>query len=231
MKFFESLKALFPRSQGFSLTQEKSYRGFIKGLSHLPEDVRKELEAVYGDLWPETTRATAEWESQFGVLFSSEQYGQNSADILTSLWQMNAGGQSASYLQSILIKIIPTVLVVENIPVKNPRDANEVIQACNRNKTMCCGNRKAVNAYRLGDAKFVPSVIKNNAEGIYDIPINTQYWETCFFVCGSILRNAYNEIILVEKVQVDAKWKEYIEYMILKIKPVQTTAVVFIEWI
>lgn len=227
MRFFEVLKSLMPRSRAFSLTKENNFRGFLKGLSLLPEDVRKELELVYGDLWPSTTRAAAKWKKQFGVV--SAQYGRN-VDILTLLWQMNSGGQSAYYMEQILKKIIPAIKVIENVPTKNPRDANVVVTAVCGNNKMCCRNRIAVNAYRIGDESFEPFVIKNDSEGIYDIPIDTRYWETCFFICGSILRNIYGQIILVRKIQVDKKWKEYIEYMILKTKPVQMTAVVFIEW-
>lgn len=230
MRFFEVLKALMPRSKAFSLTKENNFRSFIKGLSYLPEDVRKELELVYGDLWPSTTRSGDEWEKQFGVVFGS-QHGHDQVDILTVLWQMNSGGQSAYCIEQILKKIIPNILVVENIPVRNPRDANVAITAVCGNNKMCCGNKIAVNAYRFGDELFTPSVIKNDSEGLYDIRVDTRYWESCFFLCGSILRNAYNEIILVEKIQVDIKWKAYVEYMILKTKPVQMTAVIFIDWV
>ena len=38
------------------------------------------------------------------------------------------------------------------------------------------------------------------------------------------------KIVYCQKLTVDAKWKPYIEYLILKIKPVHTGVIVFIDW-
>jgi hypothetical protein len=37
--------------------------------------------------------------------------------------------------------------------------------------------------------------------------------------------------MLVRKLEIDAKWQNYLEYLILKFKPVQTKAVMFVEYI
>ena len=57
------------------------------------------------------------------------------------------------------------------------------------------------------------------------------------FTHDSCLLNYYvfinnnNNIMLVRKLEIDAKWQNYLEYLILKFKPVQTKAVMFVEYI
>lgn len=204
---------------------------FVKGLSVLPDDVKKETEGIFLDMFPETTRALSEWEKQFAVLFASEQYGEKRRDVLSALWQANTGGQTAEYLQKLLQKIDKKILVVENNPVKNPRDANAVLAAVCGQKTTCCGSKAALCGYKRGDADFIPGVIKNDSESVYDIPVDSRFWEQYFFVCGNVVKNSLGEIIYCQKIQIDKIWKEYIEYLILKIKPVQMGCLVFIQWV
>lgn len=231
MSFFESLRKLFPRSKAFDMTQETTLRKFVKGLSALPDDVKTSTENVYMDLFPESTRALSEWEKQFAVLFADEQYGDTRAGILQSLWQANTGGQTAEYLQSLLQKVNSKIKVIENVPVKNPRDANAVLACICNYKAAVCGNKVLNCSYKLGDSEFTPAVIRNDSESVYNIPAESEFWENCFFVCGGVIRNSIKEIVYCQKLDLDKKWKPFVEYLILKIKPVQTTAVVFINWV
>jgi hypothetical protein len=95
---------------------------------------------------------------------------------------------------------------------------------------MRCGNRKAVCNYRRGNIGFTPTIIQNDATADYNIPFDADYWEFCFFVCKSAVRNQRGQILYIEPLQIDAVWRNYVEYLILKIKPVQSTAIVFIDW-
>lgn len=231
MTFFNALKALFPRSKSFNLIHDAPLRRFVKGLSYLPDDVKTEMEKVYLDLFPDYTRALDEWEKQFAVLFADEQYGDTRYGILKSLWRVNRGGQTAEYLQELLRQVDNRILVLENNPVKNPRDANAVLAAICGYKTAVAGNKACCCGYKKGDADFVPAVIKNDSENVYDIPIDAAYWENCFFICGGVVRNSIGEIVYCQKLEINKKWKPFIEYLILKIKPVQTAAIVFIKWV
>lgn len=230
MSFFKVFKLLFPKVKSFELVFETKLKKFIRGLSVLPEDAKTEMEKVFLDLFPETTRALDEWENQFSVLFASEQYGENRVGVLKALWQANTGGQSLKYLQSVLQSVIPEIRVFENNSIKNPRDANAVFSCMCGQEWSVCGNKKLSCGYKDGDDKFVPAVIRNNSEQIYDIPIDKQYWENYFFVAKDVIRNKRQEIVYCQKLTVDAKWKPYIEYLILKIKPVHTGVIVFIDW-
>lgn len=230
MKFFLMLKLLFPKSRILNFINDTLLRKFAKGLSSLPEDVRHESDLVYMNLYPSTTMDIDAWEKQFGVV--SE--GQSDADrrkILVALWRSTTGGQSASYLQNILSAIDPNIKVVENVPVTNPRDSFMRIFAVCSNEAMCCGNEKGCCSYRRGDDLFVPRILRNDTEELYSIPNDPLWWEPCFFVCREVEYNNNNNIMLVRKLEIDAKWQNYLEYLILKFKPVQTKAVMFVEYI
>lgn len=230
MSFFDVFKLLVPRGRAFNLVYDSKLRRFFKGMSFLPEDVKNETEKVFLDLFPETTRAFDEWEKQFSVLFASEQYGDNRVGILQALWKANIGGQSLQYLQSVLQQIAPEIKVFENCPIKNPRDANSVFGCMCGQRWAVAGNQKLNCGYKDGDSEFTPAVIRNNNEQTYDIPVDTTFWENYFFVAKDVVRNSRKEIIYCQKIVLDKKWKAYVEYLILKMKPVHTGAVIFIEW-
>lgn len=229
-QMFAAIKNLFPLSKAFQLFADNNKRKLIKGLSRLPENIRSEIEMVYGDLFPDTTRFPEKWESVFAIFFKEEELIKR-REILDSLWKINqGGGQTALFLQDVLQKIIPNIMVIENVPVKNPRDGNiATLSVCNY-KTMRCGNSKAVAYYRIGDPDFVPSVLQNDSSDLYSISDNPYFWGNCFYICQSIDRNSRKEIIFIKKIKIEKKWKNYIEYLILKLKPVHTTAVLYIEW-
>ena len=230
MRFFETFKNLFSHSRAFEHYVNNNKRKLIKGLSYLPENVRQEAELVYLDIFPDSTRYPDKWEDVFGVLFTEAEL-EKRRDILDSLWKINRGGQSGEFLQDILQKIDDTIHVFENVPLRNPRDSNIAYPSCCDNKVMVCDNRRACCDHRIGDETFIPTLLMNNISEVYNFPNNSAFWQTCFFVCQSVTRNSRNEILYIERLQIPGIWKNYIEYLILKIKPVHTTAVLFVEWL
>jgi hypothetical protein len=229
LKFFEAIKSLFPISRAFQLTVNNNKRKFIKGLAVLPETVRQEMELVYFDIFPDTTRFPEKWEKTFAILFTNGEIIKRRS-ILDSLWKINGGGQSAVFLETILQSIDNNIKVVENVPICDPRITLSVYVAVCGNKTMRCGNNRARCSYRLGNGDFTPSMLRNDVIEFYSLPDDERYWAYCFFVCKNVLRNSNHEIIHIEKLNMDMIWKNYIEYLILKIKPVHSTAIVFIDW-
>lgn len=229
-RVFDAIKNLFPLSKAFQLFADNNKRKLLKGLSALPENIRAEIESVYADLFPDTTRFPEKWESVFAILFQEDEL-EKRRDILDSLWKINQGGQSALFLEDVLRKIDDDIRVIENIPLRNPRDSNVVqLMVCDE-KIACCENEKAVCDYRIGDEQFIPDILQNDTTGPYTIPNDSRYWEFCVFVCKSVVRNVRNQIMHIEWLEIDSRWKNYIEYLILKIKPRQETAVMFIKWI
>jgi len=228
-KYFEAIKQLFPRSRAFELSADNSKRKFFKGLSELPEDIRREAELAYLDLFPETTRFPDKWERVFALLFTEAEKVKR-RDILDSMWKTFAGDQSTSFLESMLQRIDPRIHVIENIPVSNPRHSGIVILCVCGHRTMVCGHRKAALGYREGHETFVPTIIKNDATTEYNIPEDGRYWENCFFVCDSVRRSQHQTILYVNPLKINAVWRNYVEYIILKVKPAHTTAIVYIDW-
>jgi|GEM_PF-646364 len=229
-KYFEAIKQLFPRSRAFELSADNSKRGFFKGLSELPEDIRKEAELAYLDLFPETTRFPDKWERVFALLFTEDEK-EKRGDILDSMWKAFAGGQSTSFLEMMLQRIDPRMRVVENIPAGNPRNPGIVVLSVCGHYTMRCGHRRAVCRHRLGNEGFLPTIIKNDATTEYNIPESGAYWENCFFVCASAIRDRHQNILFVEPLKISGVWKNYVEYITLKVKPAHTTAIIFIDWV
>jgi len=230
LRFFDAIKNLFSHSRAFQLFVDNNKRKLVKGLSFLPENTRQEAELVYFDIFPDSTRYPEKWERVFGVIFTEAEQ-EKRRDILDSLWKINRGGQSAIFLEEILQKIDSAIRVFENAPLRNPRDSNIAYPSCCDNKIMVCDNKQALCDFRLGDENFIPTLLMNDISEPYSFSTDPKFWETCFFVCKSVVRNNRNEILFIERLQIAAIWKNYIEYLILKIKPTHTTAVLFVEWL
>jgi hypothetical protein len=229
-RFFEAVKALLPQSRACAHFADNNKYRFMQALSVLPEDIRTEAERVYRDLFPETTRCAEKWERVFALYFTRQEI-QKRQEILTLMWRIRSGGQSAQFLQDVLRYIDDRILVIENVPLSNPRHSSTVSMCVLGYKNMRCGNPKAVCGYRVGNAGFVPAIIQNGTSGTYDDIFNDpRWWGFCFYVCASTERNALKQILYVKALSLDAVWRNYVEYIILKIKPVHTTAIVFIDW-
>jgi hypothetical protein len=228
LKFFEAIKALLPQSRAFELFINNNKRKLIEALSVLPEDIRTETEKAYLDLFPDTTRSPEKWENLFAVYFISDELPKR-RNILTSLWRMRSGGQSAPFLQEVL-ETLGNIKVIENVPVQDPRLDHIVDIAVCDTAIMVCDNPQAVCDCKLGDEGFIPTVLRNDTSELYSLPDEPSYWEMCFFVCKSVYKDNENKIIFIESLKMNSVWRNYVEYLILKMKPVQSTAIVFINW-
>jgi hypothetical protein len=228
LKFFEAIKALFPLSRAFEMFHNNYKRKLFKAISTLFENIRHEAELVYMDLFPDTTRFPEKWEAVFAVYFTESELSKR-RNILESLWKINTGGQGPGYLQDVL-QAIAEIKVIENVPVSDPRSIRSVILAVCGNRIMICGNKKAVCNYRLDNTPFLPSVLRNDVSEFYTLPYDPAYWAMCFFVCKDVVRDGRGNIIFVRQLKLNIIWKNYVEYLILKIKPVHSTAIVFIDW-
>jgi len=230
LRFFDAIKNLFSQSRAFQLFVDNNKRKLIKGLSFLPENIRNEAELVYFDIFPDTTRFPEKWEDVFGILFTEAEL-EKRRDILDSLWKINRGGQSPVFLEEILQKIDSSIHVFENVPLRNPRDSNIAYPSCCDNQIMVCDHQHAMCDFRIGDDDFIPTLLKNDISEVYDFSNDPTFWQICFFVCKSVVRNSRNQILFIERLRISETWKNYIEFLILKIKPVHTTAVLFVEWL
>jgi len=230
MGFFGAIKALFPSARAFNLTYDNNKRKMMLAISELPKDIRKEIELAYYDLFPYSTRAIKKWSDIFAIVFGGKEV-QKQRDIIQACWRLHLKGQSENFIEYILQHLDERIRVVENNPVSNPRQSNTGMIAVNGNRHMVNGHRRAVNGFHLGDTNFIPYVIRNNLSEFYTIPNEVKWWYNCFFVCGGVMRNEINEILYVEPIRLSAVWKNFLELLVLKMKPVHTTAIIFIKWV
>lgn len=92
-------KVILPRSRAFSLTINKKLRQFFEGLNFV-EDFRDEADEQFDNIDPQKTNNLERWEEQF-YLRNYNLTEQERRDRLQAAWLMT-GGQSPSYLQSVL---------------------------------------------------------------------------------------------------------------------------------
>lgn len=205
-------------------------RRLFEAVAVLPDDLRKEIEGVYLDYFPETTRSPEKWEQVFQVIFTSAELSLRRS-VLAGLWQMNNSGGAAIFLRKVLQEVWPDLQLVENVPVGNPRGPNAYYYMVCGNEAACCGNAKAVCGYRYGDSGYNLTILRNDTASPYSIPNVSAYWGYCFYICKSVTRDSLGRIIYVERLEIPKIYQNYIEYFILRMKPVQSIAVMAVKWI
>ena len=227
--FLKAIRNLLPNSSQWNLKKNTDIRKLFEAIAVLPEDLRREIELVYLDYFPDSTRCLEKWEEIFQIIFTQQELEQR-RQVLQSIWLTSQGGQSLPFLEAALQLLYSEIKIVENVPLSNPRKSNIAYFCVCGNETMVCGNAKAICNYREGDESFIPQIIRNDTASPYSIPSNADYWAFCFYVCKRVIRNERRQILYVEKLQIPIVFKNYIEYLILRIKPLHTVAVMDIEW-
>lgn len=228
MSIAAAIKALFPRGRLFRFLVDRSLTRLVAAIGVLPVDVRNEIELAYMDIFPESSRSIDIWTQVFGVIFDNPEFSSHRATI-AALWD-NRGGQSAYLIQRLLSFINPEIRVIENNPPRVPRGSSFAYKSVNGASIMVCGNQKAINSFIVGDVTFEPTVLRNGTDSVYDIPDDPKFWESCFYVCRDVELNVNHEIIYVSKITMPIIYKKYVEYLILRIKPAHTQAVMHVEW-
>lgn len=223
---------MLPRSRAFDLTPQKDLRRFFEAFSVLGDDVRKEFEGVLLDYYPETTRAVDKWEQVFRVQFSTTLFSMaERRSVVGALWWLRYGNTTAEFMQKVLGLFIPGVQVTDNVPVANVIGLVFAYKSVNGNKYMCCGNRRAVCNYHVGDRAWIPSILRNDSIQPWDIPTDYRYFQMCFFISGEVFREGDGRFIALQRLKVHEKWQRFIEYVVLSLKPVQSTAVLFLQYV
>lgn len=225
----------------------------------LPDDIRGELEGVLLDYYPETTRALDKWESAFRMQLSETQFSDSERQkVITALWWLRYGDTTREFMEKVLSLFIPGVHVADNTPVMDITGLTQNYKSVNGNKdmycggrkavcasgtlgfvyksvngvaAMCCGNKAAVNGYREFSGEDIPSVLANDSAKPWDIPSTLSYQSLCFFISGEITRADTGEITNIQWLSIEKKWQKIIEYIVLALKPVHTTAVLWIHYI
>lgn len=98
MSLFSTIKALLPTGKAWEVVVDKVLRRFFLGLAEQPEETKGYIDAVYLDLFPETTRYAELWGKQFGVWPAT---GDTLRKSINAAWKAT-GGQSRRYIQDVL---------------------------------------------------------------------------------------------------------------------------------
>lgn len=231
-KFFRAIRTLLPRGRAWNMTQQTNLRKLFEAIAPLPEDIRREMEEVYFDYFPETTRALEKWEEIFHVKFAASLFSAAERRIvLKVLWLLRYGNTTGEFMRSVLELIIPGVRVTDNVPVSNAVGLVFAYKSVCGNKYIRCGNRRAVCNFHVGDRSWLPAILRNDSQQPWDIPVNAQYWSMCFFISGEVFRDGDGKFISFARKKVHEKWKQFIEYVVLAVKPVQSTAILFLKYV
>lgn len=231
--FFRAVRALLPTGRAWDITQPTGLRRVFEAIVPLPQDIRKELEGVYQDYFPDTTRALEKWEEIFHVRFSASLFTDGERRIvLKVLWLLRYGNTTGEFMRSVLDVFIPGVRVTDNVPVGNALGLIFAYKSVNGNKYMCCGNRRAMCNFHVGDRNWYPAILQNDSMKAYnEIPNTAAYWPMFFFVSGEVFRDGDRKFIAFARKKVHEKWQRFVEYMVLALKPVQSTAIMFIQYV
>ena len=72
--FIDAIKSLLPSGRVFDITQDKNLRKLFEAIAVLPDGIRDEIENVYLDLFPDSTRSPEAWEKAFQVIFTKAEF-------------------------------------------------------------------------------------------------------------------------------------------------------------
>ena len=113
--FLKAIRNLLPSSSQWNLAKSSNIRKLFEAIAILPEDLRTEIEQVYLDYFPETTRCIERWEQVFQIIFTQSELEQRRS-VLSSIWLTSRGGQSLPFLQSVLQNLFAEIRIEEKIP-------------------------------------------------------------------------------------------------------------------
>lgn len=230
--FFETIRALLPRTAAFDLTHQKNIRRFFEGVTELGDDARKEFEGVLLDYYPDTTRALEKWEEIFRVQFSKILFNvQERRSIVSALWWLRYGNTTGEFMEKILNLFIPGARVTENVPAVNAMGLVFSYRSVCGNRHTCCGNKLAFCNFHVGEQGWIPTILRNDSQSAWDIPSDRKFYETYFFISREVFRDGDGKIIALQRLKVHEKWQRFVEYVVLALKPVHTTAIMFLQYV
>ena len=197
------------------------------------ESERLRAEEVYSDYFPLTTRALDEFQNAFRFRFSDRFSEDEIRRALSALVRMRFANSTANDdgIGDVLREFVPECRISENTPMANAAGLCFAYRATCGNRNIVCGNRRAMCNWHIGDRSWVPTLLRaDRAEG-WNLPNEAEWWQMCFFVCKDEFRDGSGKFIAVKRLRVHEKWKDFIEFVILRLKPVRSIAIMFVEYV
>lgn len=229
--FLDAARLLFPRGRTFDLTEERNMTRLVDGLLLAADSERERAEKVYSDYFPQTTRALREFQDAFRFRFSDAFSEDEIRRALSALVRMRYANSTPEGIGDVMREFVPECRIVENVPVANAAGLCFAYRATCGNRNVVCGNRRAVCNWHIGDRSWVPTLLRADRAGGWNLPYLPGWWQMCFFVCKEEFRDGNGNFIAVKRLRVHEKWKDFLEFVILRLKPVRSIAIMFVEYV
>lgn len=180
------------------------------------DDIASLMDSVFPDNDNFSTEDAASWERVFGLTTNTSTPLATRKIAIQRKWSFPGKNPARShylYIQKQLQDAGFAVYVHENIPTQNPVDLNPTIMTDLQFGSFQYGGR------RYG--AFINSLVANSIYNANDVNFDIgQNFKCTFFIGGAIAGNYAN---------VSASREAEFRQLILKLKPVQTVAVLFIN--
>jgi len=227
--FLRVYQHLLPNAKAWRITTAKTLRSFFEGLAGAPEDARTFLDAVYGDIFPATTRELAAWEEQFGI--DANPVEATRRLNLAAEWAAG-GGQSPGYIQDVLHTAGFTNVYIhewwESGPPYVARDPRDYTTVPNLG-TVQCGEAIAV----CGETQAQCNAFLANEPGYFDnldltprapplITDDADTWRFFLYFAGETFPTA---------AEVPATRRAEFERLLLKLCPNQQWIVTIVDYV
>ncbi len=229
--FINAVSLLFPKNRAFDLTVERDFTRLINGLLSVADSERERIERVYLDYFPDTSRALEEFQKTFRFRFSSEFTEQEIRMALNALVRMRYANSTVESISKVFQEFVPEGLIVENTPVTNAAGLCFAYRSVCGNTNIRCGNERAMCNWHIGNRAWTPTVLKTDAAEGWNLPYNRAWWQLCFFVCYKAFRQEDGKFIAIQRLKVHQKWKTFLEFVLLTLKPIRSVAVMFLEYV
>lgn len=252
MLFFRQLVHLLPDAIAWRVTTQKTLRRFLLGVSQWPAGAREFVDAVYSDLFPDTTREIGMWEQHFGLTPAATETARRQQ--IAGAWSAQ-GGQSPHYLQTVVRAAGFDVYVHEwwqpgtQPPVaRDPRDYTEQPRVgsiqCGMNHARCTHpsaeppdeipegleyediypqcNRWLANTITV--AYLVNLKLTRDAPP--PVPDDSTKWPYFLYFGGPLDGGG-----AITKAEVPAERREEFERLLLKLRPAQQWIVTYVDYV
>lgn len=227
--FSRVVRRLLPDALAWRLAKNTTIRKFIDGLSETPGHARAFVDDVYGDLFPDTTRALALWETQFALVAPSDEDARRLQ--VDASWKAT-GGQSPRYLQDVLQAAGFPLYVHEwwepgSLPrvTRDPRDYTNqpligTIQ-CGDDEALCGEPIAQCNRFLANETDYL---VNENLTNVAPPPVPSNPARWPFFVY-------FGGETFPDRAEVPAARRAELERLLLKLRPQQQWVVTLIDYV
>ena len=226
--FLKSFRALLPKGRAWNIDLSVQFKQVIDAIMDSSADVKQSFLDIGNDVFPDDTRSLELWEEQFLL----DPTGLTEAERRSNLearWSAQ-GGQSPSYIESVLLKLGITATVYENFDRLDPVTflvggdseilTNGKIVSEQKGFINTCGDPSATcgSGATAGEFDGFITTLKE-----YIVSVDTAKWIHYFIVA--------DPASVATPLNIPASLEKAFKTAILTVKPVQTRAILNVNYI